>query len=34
MIVKDAGQGDFDVDPAADHQKAIALARLVLGKLP
>lgn len=33
MIVKDGGD-DFDIDPAADREKSIALARLVLGKLP
>jgi hypothetical protein len=34
MIVTDRDKGDFEVDPDADHDKAEALARLVLGKLP
>jgi len=34
MIVHDESKGDFDVDTDADHDKAVALARLVLGKLP
>ena len=34
MIVEDEAKGDFTVDPDADTQKAIALARLVLSKLP
>jgi hypothetical protein len=34
MIVTDRDKGDFEVDPEADHDKAVALARLVLGKLP
>jgi hypothetical protein len=34
MIVTDESKGDFEVDPDADRDKAIALARLVLGKLP
>ena len=34
MIVIDESKGDFDVDPDADREKAVALARLVLGKLP
>jgi hypothetical protein len=34
MIVEDEGQGDFNVDPDADRQKAIDLAQLVLDKLP
>ena len=34
MIVTNKDDGDFDVDPAADRAKAVALARLVLDKLP
>jgi len=34
MIVKDESKGDFEVDVGADREKSIALARLVLGKLP
>lgn len=34
MIVNDESKGDFDVDTDADNDKAVALARLVLGKLP
>jgi hypothetical protein len=34
MIVEDEDRGDFTVDVDADRQKAIDLARLVLGKLP